>query len=39
MADATPICYLYGVAVGSRQPVTGRLATQPRNTAVKMYIG
>jgi len=30
--DATPICYLCGVARGSRQPMTGRLATHPCNT-------
>jgi len=29
VADATLICYLWGVDRGSRQPVTGRLATHP----------
>jgi len=28
VADATPVCYLSGVVRGSRQPVTGQLATQ-----------
>jgi len=37
MADATPIWYLCGVARGSRQPMTGRLATHPSNTTVKIY--
>jgi len=36
VADATPVCYLCGIAGGSRQPMTGRLATHPSNTTVKI---
>jgi len=32
VADATLICYLWGVDRGSRQPVTGRLATHPTHS-------
>jgi len=32
--DTIPVCYLCGVARGSRQPMTGRLATHPSNTTV-----
>ena len=35
MADATPICYMCGIAMGSRHPFTGRLATHPSNTTVR----
>ena len=38
LADAAPIRFLCGVARGSRQPMTGRLATHPSNTAVKIQI-
>ena len=38
-ADATPICYLREVEGGSRQPLTGRLATLPDNTAVNHWEG
>ena len=38
LASAAPICQLCGVARGSRQPVTGRLATHPNNTAVNTEI-
>jgi len=38
LADTTPICYLCGVARDSRQPMTGRLATHPSNTTVKIYM-
>jgi len=35
LTDAMPICYMYGVARCSRQPMTGWLATHPCNTTVK----
>ena len=35
LADATPISYLCGVARGSGQPITGRLATHSSHTTVK----
>jgi len=38
LASAAPICQLCGVVRGSRQPVTGRLATHPNNTAVNTEI-
>ena len=39
MADATPICYIcVELLRGCRQPVTGRLATDPSNTAVEIEI-
>jgi len=38
LASAAPICQLCGVARGSRQPVMGRLATHPNNTAVNTEI-
>ena len=38
LADVIPVCYLCRVARGSRQPVTGRLATHPSNTTVKIYM-
>jgi len=36
LADVTPICYLCGVARGSRQPMTDRLARYPSNKTVKI---
>jgi len=39
MADA-PVCYLCGVAMeqpSTNEAMTGRLATHPSNTAVKIY--
>ena len=38
LVDATRMCCLGGVARGSRQPMTGRLATHPSNTMVKRLI-
>jgi len=35
VADAAPICHLCRVARGSRQPMTGRLATHPISTTVE----
>ena len=37
MADATPICFFVELLEGSRQPMTGRLATHHSNTTVKIY--
>ena len=36
VAVATPICYLCELIRHGRQPMTGRLATHPSSTAVKI---